>query len=61
MTLISPPEIMESVVEYRFYCFCGAPIVTTEKIVTCANCGESYGSYSSIRRIEGHKQRYSLY
>jgi hypothetical protein len=29
------------VVEYRFQCFCGAPIVATAKTLTCANCGES--------------------
>jgi hypothetical protein len=48
------------VVEYRFRCFCGAPIVTTEKTVTCTSCGETLGSYAStlpVRRIEKPKQQ----
>ena len=48
------------VVEYRFRCFCGTPIVTTEKTVTCASCGETLGYYAGtlpVRRIEKHKQQ----
>jgi hypothetical protein len=37
----------ETVVEYDFQCFCGTPIVTTEKTVTCTNCGKTFG----IRRV----------
>jgi hypothetical protein len=51
------PEI---VVEYHFQCFCGAPIVTIEKMVTCTICGEALGYYAStlpVRRIERHKQQ----
>jgi len=37
-----------SVVEYAFRCFCGTPIVTTEKTVICARCGQGLG----IRRVK---------
>jgi hypothetical protein len=45
MTPTVPSDI---IVEYRFRCFCGAPIVATEKALTCANCGASLG----IRRFK---------
>jgi hypothetical protein len=48
----------EIVVEYHFQCFCGAPILTVEKTVTCTNCGETLGYYAGtlpVRRIERHK------
>jgi hypothetical protein len=35
------------VVEYRFRCFCGAPIVSSEKTAACAQCGKTL----SIRRV----------
>jgi hypothetical protein len=57
---MTPAGARAIVVEYRFRCFCGAPIVTTEKTVTCASCGETLGYYAStlpVRRIEKHKQR----
>lgn len=38
----------EVIVEYHFRCFCGAPIIATEKRATCANCGETLG----IRRVK---------
>jgi hypothetical protein len=41
-------------VEYCFHCFCGAPIVTTEKTVNCANCGKTIG----IRRVK--RQRWKI-
>ncbi len=50
----------EIVVEYHFQCFCGAPIATIKKTVTCTNCGETLGSYAStlpVRRIEKHQQQ----
>jgi hypothetical protein len=37
----------ETVVEYDFRCFCGTPIVTTEKTMTCTNCGRTF----EIRRV----------
>lgn len=51
-------DTREIVVEYRFHCFCGAPIVTIEKTVTCATCGETLGYYAStfpVRRIDRHE------
>lgn len=39
--------VSEADVEYDFQCFCGTPIVTSEKTVTCANCGRTFG----IRRV----------
>lgn len=50
---MTPAMTSEDVVEYQFQCFCGAPIVTTEKTVTCANCGESLG----IRRVRSRRHR----
>ena len=44
---IAPAQI---VVEYDFQCFCGAPIGTTKKIVTCANCGKVLGIRRSKRQ-----------
>lgn len=35
-------------VEYRFRCFCGAPIVATGKTANCPSCGEALG----IRRFK---------
>jgi hypothetical protein len=37
---MKPAIASEIVVEYHFPCFCGAHIITTEKTVTCANCGK---------------------
>jgi hypothetical protein len=37
---MKPAIALETVVEYRFLCFCGDPITATEKTVTCANCGK---------------------
>jgi hypothetical protein len=55
------PEVARAiVVEYRFRCFCGAPILTTDKTATCASCGETLGNYAStlpVRRIEKHAQQ----
>lgn len=50
---MTPAVTSKEVVEYHFQCFCGAPIVTTEKTATCANCGESLG----IRRVRSHRHR----
>jgi hypothetical protein len=44
---MTPLIARETVVEYHFQCFCGAPIVATEKMTRCANCGETLG----IRRV----------
>jgi hypothetical protein len=44
-----------SVIEYEFQCFCGAPIVTTEKTVSCAGCGKILG----IRRV-GRRQHWKI-
>lgn len=55
---MTPATARAIVVEYHFQCFCGAPIVTTEKTVTCASCGETLGYYASslpVRRIEKDK------
>jgi hypothetical protein len=38
----------EIVCEYDFQCFCGTPVVTTDKTVTCTNCGRTF----EIRRVE---------
>jgi len=40
--------------EYELQCFCGAEIVTTEKTVTCASCGETLG----IHRVK--KQHWKI-
>ena len=45
---MKPAIAPEIVAEYRFLCFCGDPITTTEKTVTCANCGKEL----SIRRFK---------
>jgi len=45
MTPVRAPGIA---VEYRFQCFCGAPIVATEKTAKCAKCGGTLG----IRRVK---------
>jgi hypothetical protein len=53
-------DIREIVVEYQFQCFWGASMVTIEKTVTSANCGETLGHYGStipVRRIETHRQQ----
>jgi hypothetical protein len=55
----SPKELTsettsEIVVEYRFQCFCGSPIVATEKTAACANCGEILG----IHRKRTHRRWY---
>ncbi len=42
----------ETVVEYHLQCFCGAPIVATEKTASCANCGLTF----EIRR-RAHRHR----
>jgi hypothetical protein len=42
------------VVEYRFRCFCGAPIVSIEKTAVCAHCGKTL----SIRRVR--KQHWKI-
>jgi hypothetical protein len=39
--------VSEADVEYDFQCFCGTPIVTTEKTGTCTNCGRTF----RIRRV----------
>jgi hypothetical protein len=36
--------------EYELQCFCGALIVTTEKTVTCASCGETLGIHRVKRK-----------
>jgi len=46
----------ETVVEYDFRCFCGTSIVTTEKTVTCTNCGKTFG----IRRVRKHRPRWNI-
>ena len=43
-----PAIASDIVVEYRFLCFCGDPIITSEKTLTCANCGKELG----IRRFK---------
>jgi len=46
-------EQSEVLVEYDFgCCFCGTPIVTTGKTVTCANCGKTL----KIARVGTHGQ-----
>ncbi len=47
--------VSEADVEYDFRCFCGTPIVTTEKTVTCTNCGRTFG----IRRV-GKRTRWRV-
>ena len=47
---MTPAIESETIVEYEFRCFCGAPIVTTEKKVTCANCGKELGIRRSRRQ-----------
>jgi hypothetical protein len=51
MTLAMASDI---VVEYDLQCFCGALIVTTEKTVTCANCGRVLG----VRRVKKRHRQY---
>jgi hypothetical protein len=48
--------VSEADVEYDFQCFCGTPIVTTEKTVTCTNCGKTFG----IRRVRKHRHRWNI-
>jgi hypothetical protein len=50
---MKPALASGTVVEYHFQCFCGTPIVATEKTVTCANCGKTLG----IRRSRKHTRR----
>lgn len=45
----------ENAVEYEFRCFCGTPIVTSEKTVSCADCGKTFG----IRRV-GRRQHWKI-
>ena len=45
---MTPTIATPRVVEYRFPCFWGAPIVTSEKSLTCANCGKTL----AIRRVK---------
>jgi hypothetical protein len=45
---MKPAVALETIVEYRFLCFCGDLITATEKTVTCANCGKEIG----IRRLK---------
>jgi hypothetical protein len=45
---MTPSIARETVVEYHFQCFCGAPIVAAEKTTKCPNCGETLG----IRRVK---------
>jgi hypothetical protein len=47
---MTPEVASETVVGYDFQCFCGAPILTTEKKVTCANCGKELGIRRSRRQ-----------
>ena len=57
---MAPAVARKIVVEYHFQCFCGAPIVTTEKTVTCPSCGDTLGYYGStlpVRRIDRQKQQ----
>lgn len=42
------------IVEYHFRCFCGTPIVTTEKTATCVACGKTLG----IRRVKKHRRKW---
>jgi hypothetical protein len=56
---MKPAVAQQIVVEYHFRCFCGAPIVTTEKTVTCLSCGDTLGYYGSalpVRQIDRQKQ-----
>jgi hypothetical protein len=49
------PDIAPGIVgKYRFQCFCGACIATTEKTVTCANCGKALG----IHRVRSQRVRW---
>ena len=45
---MTPALEPEDVVEYELRCFRRAPIVTTEKTASCANCGKVLG----IRRVK---------
>ncbi len=47
--------VSEADVEYDFQCFCGTPIVTTEKTMTCTNCGRTF----EIRRV-GKRTRWRV-
>jgi hypothetical protein len=42
------------IVEYHFRCFCGTPIVATEKKATCVACGKTLG----IRRVKKHRRKW---
>jgi hypothetical protein len=60
---MKPAIASETVVEYHFRCFCGAPIVATKKTVTCANCGETlrvsrrqHWNMSSLRGPRPHRK-----
>lgn len=44
------PSAAEIIVEYEFHCFCGAPIATTGKTVTCSSCGSVLGIRRSRRQ-----------
>jgi hypothetical protein len=51
MTQGTVPEVVS---KYHFQCFCGAPVVTTDKTATaCDNCGKAFG----IRRARRHTRR----
>jgi hypothetical protein len=52
---MTPVIDSEDVVGYELRCFCGSPIVTTEKTVTCADCGMVLG----IRRV-GRRQHWKI-
>jgi hypothetical protein len=47
---MTPKVASETVVEYDFRCFCGAPIIATEKTADCNSCGRIF----EIRRIRRH-------
>ncbi len=42
--------------KYRFHCLCGATMVTSEKTVTCTDCGEAF----RIRRVGRRRHRWNI-
>ena len=52
---MTPAIAPDVVVEYHLRCSCGAFILSTEKTVTCAYCGQFLG----IRRVKRHRRRWT--
>jgi Fe2+ or Zn2+ uptake regulation protein len=61
---MTPEAASETVVEYDFQCFCGAPIVSNQKMVSCTSCGRTFeirrvGKRTHHRRRSTREHRYS--